>query len=165
MLKKLYEKFINPKRIVVIVDDDLSIVEIYKDIVIDIKIDLIEFKIFDDALKCFEYIKDNYRNIISLISDEKMPVLTGGELCEQVKKLNPAISTMVITAYDSEKLYMSYKNAGGYVDKVLSKLGIEKGIIEEINRVRRIIKKMLYESLPIKKQKTMLPLKLRGVMQ
>jgi FixJ family two-component response regulator len=89
---------------IVIVDDDLNCLEVTKDIVCEL---CSGFKIvcFSSPECAKKYIEINHKQIVMLITDEKMPKLTGGKLCSYARRLNPSIQRILVTAYNSDSDY------------------------------------------------------------
>ena len=70
--------------------------------------ELIFFQNAEDAL---EFVRIN-PNISVIISDLNMPGMDGLKLLERVKELNPAIKTIVISAYGDVKTLRAAMNVG-----------------------------------------------------
>ncbi|MCD6191563.1 MAG: response regulator, partial [Sulfurimonas sp.] len=73
-----------------------------------------------EALKLFQE-----KHIQLIISDLKMPNMNGNELCSEVKKINPSVHFILLTAYNDNNLLIEAIDSG--VDKFLQKpLGKKK---------------------------------------
>ncbi len=115
---------------ILIVDDDHSLRAVLLD---SLKSEGYDVESAKDAESALELLKSNSVNLI--ISDLMMPGLTGIELMETVKKDNPDIGFLVITAYGSIELAVEalQKGAFDFVTKPFSLSNI-------ISRVKRYFK-------------------------
>ena len=59
---------------------------------------------FTDPLPAFEYFKDNPNKIQSVITDLRMPGISGLELTKKVSELNHAVKIFLMTAFDTRDL-------------------------------------------------------------
>lgn len=57
---------------------------------------------FADPVKALEHLKINRKDYAIMISDLRMPVITGVRLLKAVKDLNPLARTNLMTAYESD---------------------------------------------------------------
>lgn len=57
---------------------------------------------FADPVKALEHLKINRKDYAIMISDLRMPVITGVRLLKAVKDLNPLARTNIMTAYESD---------------------------------------------------------------
>ena len=102
----LYEHFTNfamsnNQRIVSIVDDEIDITELFQDALCS-NIDGISVVSFNDTTLALEHYVQNNQNYALIISDMRMPLMTGLELLKKVKELNPNVRTMLLTAFDMQ---------------------------------------------------------------
>jgi DNA-binding NtrC family response regulator len=88
-------------RIVSIVDDELDITQLYQDAIYG-KIDGISVVCFNNPVTALEHFIENKKDYALVISDLRMPGLNGLELLKKVKKLNPKVRTILISAYEVE---------------------------------------------------------------
>ncbi|HKX20746.1 MAG TPA: response regulator, partial [Nitrososphaeraceae archaeon] len=96
-----------------IVDDEIDITQLFQDALCG-NMDDVAIVSFNDsviALEHFSYNKDNYALIIS---DLRMPNLNGLELLKKVKKLNPTVRTILLSAYevDNDAIFQQYMKEG-----------------------------------------------------
>ena len=91
----------NNQRIVSIVDDEIDITELFQDALCS-NIDGISVVSFNDTTLALEHYVQNNQNYALIISDMRMPLMTGLELLKKVKELNPNVRTMLLTAFDMQ---------------------------------------------------------------
>ena len=80
-----------------IVDDEDDIVNLFRDALGTIN--GITVFTFTDPVMALEHFKLNKENYVLVISDLRMPGLTGTELIKELKKLNRFIRTILMTAF------------------------------------------------------------------
>jgi DNA-binding NtrC family response regulator len=88
-------------KIVSIVDDDLDITELFDDAVCD-SIDGVSVVSFNDPVIALEHFTQNKERYALVISDFRMPNLTGLELLKKVKKIKSNVRTILVSAYEVE---------------------------------------------------------------
>lgn len=121
------------KRIVSIVDDELDITKLFHDALSN-NIDDASVVTFNDPIIALEHYAKNKERYALVIADMRMPAVNGLELLKKVKKLNPLVRTILISAYD-------FQNNPVFEDYL--KDGIINSYIEKpikINRLRQRIR-------------------------
>ena len=88
-------------KIVSIVDDELDITELFHDAVCD-SIDGVSVVSFNDPVIALEHFTQNKERYALVISDFRMPNLTGLELLKKVKKFRSNVRTILVSAYEVE---------------------------------------------------------------
>jgi len=88
-------------KIVSIVDDELDITELFHDAVCD-SIDGVSVVSFNDPVIALEHFTQNKEKYALVISDFRMPNLTGLELLKKVKKFRSNVRTILVSAYEVE---------------------------------------------------------------
>ena len=88
-------------KIVSIVDDELDITELFHDAVCD-SIDGVSVVSFNDPVIALEHFTQNKERYALVISDFRMPNLTGLELLKKVKKFKSNVRTILVSAYEVE---------------------------------------------------------------
>ncbi|RPI81703.1 MAG: response regulator [Nitrosopumilales archaeon] len=91
----------NNHRIVSIVDDEIDITELFQDALCS-NIDGISVVSFNDTTLALEHYAQNKQKYALIISDMRMPLMTGLELLKKVKELNPNVRTMLLSAFDMQ---------------------------------------------------------------
>jgi len=106
-------------KIVSIIDDEIDITDLFQDALRGIYgISVIGF---NDPLVALEHFKTNNKNYALVMTDLRMPSLSGMELLKKVKNLNPNVRTILITAYEMENnIIQEYANKG-IIDSFIEK--------------------------------------------
>jgi DNA-binding NtrC family response regulator len=108
-------------RIIGIVDDEIDITGLFEDA---IKASISGFALvsFNDPLIALEHYAENKNDYVLIISDLKLPNLSGLELLKKVKGLNPKVRTILVSAYEvgENDLFQKYVKEG-IIDLFISK--------------------------------------------
>ena len=91
---------ISKSKLIAIVDDEDDIVKLFRDAIG--KINGITIFTFTDPVLALEHININKQKYVLVISDLRMPALTGMELIKKIKELNPYVRTILMTAFAAE---------------------------------------------------------------
>jgi DNA-binding NtrC family response regulator len=108
-------------RIVSIVDDEIDITELFQDALCG-NMDDVTIVSFNDSVIALEHFSDNKDDYALIISDLRMPNLNGLELLKKVKKLNPTVRTILLSAYEVENdaIFKQYMKEG-IIDSFMEK--------------------------------------------
>ena len=98
------------KWLVAIVDDELDIASLFREYLSGIK-DILVFS-FTDPVVALEHFINNKDEYFLIISDLKMPRLSGIELIKKVKEANPFVRTLLMTAFEiNDPMFEEYRKA------------------------------------------------------
>ena len=98
------------KWLVAIVDDELDIASLLREYLSGIK-DILVFS-FTDPVVAWEHFINNKYEYFLIISDLKMPRLSGIELIKKVKDANPFVRTLLMTAFEiDDPMFEEYRKA------------------------------------------------------
>jgi DNA-binding NtrC family response regulator len=98
------------KWLVAIVDDELDIASLFREYLSGIK-DVLVFS-FTDPVVALEHLINNKHEYFLIISDLKMPRLSGIELIKKVKEANPFVRTLLMTAFEiDDPMFEEYRKA------------------------------------------------------
>ena len=108
-------------KIVSIVDDELDITELFHDAVCD-SIDGVSVVSFNDPVIALAHFTQNKEGYALVISDFRMPNLTGLELLKKVKKFKSNVRTILVSAYEVEydAVFQRYMQEG-IIDSFIEK--------------------------------------------
>jgi DNA-binding NtrC family response regulator len=119
---------------VAIIDDEVDLACLFKEALS--QIDGVQVFAFTDPLLALEHFQTNHRNYSVVISDYRMPTMTGMELLSTVKDVNPAVTRIMMSAFEiQDELFQEFK----CVDKFLQKPVL---MTDLINEVRMLVSKM-----------------------
>lgn len=130
-------------RIIGIVDDEPDITQLFHDALCE-NVDGISVFAFTDPVKAFEHFTENKESYALVISDLRMPGLNGLELLKKVKRTNPKVRTILMSAYNFEE-HEGYQK---YMEEHVIDSTIEKPVT--INRLCQRVKDEL--SIHVKKK-------------
>ena len=85
-------------KLILLVDDDSDIVNLFKELLENKNYEVIGFTNPLEALKNY---KTNWDQYGLVISDIRMPGMTGFDLLKNIKKINATISFFLMSAYDA----------------------------------------------------------------
>ena len=123
------------KWLVAIVDDELDIVNLSRDALN--KIRGLSIFTFTDPLTAFEHIRMNKSKYAVVISDLRMPGINGMDLIYKIKKENPLIRTLLMTAFEvDDKVFEDYtknKIIDGFLQKPLKLSALESEVRKQID--------------------------------
>lgn len=98
---------VSKSKLVAIVDDEDDIVQLFRDALGSIN-DITIFT-FTDPVMALEHFKINKENYVLVLSDLRMPGLTGTELIKELRKMNQFVRTILMTAFaTNDGLFQEY---------------------------------------------------------
>ncbi len=110
------------KRLVAIVDDELDIVNLFRDSISMNK--AVSVFGFSDPMVALEHFRWNKNSYILIICDLKMPRLCGIELIKKIKTENPLVRTLLMTAFDvNDRLFDEFTKKqliNGFIQKPIT---------------------------------------------
>jgi DNA-binding NtrC family response regulator len=123
----------NNNEIVSIVEDELDITNLFHD-ALRRTIYGVSIVSFTDSVRALKHFKKNKKNYRLVIADWRMPNLNGLELLNKVKKLNPNVRTILISAYEveNEPLFQRFLKEG-IIDKFIQKPITMNYLCNEVN--------------------------------
>ena len=83
---------------ILLVDDDYDIVNLFKDLLENRNYEVTGFT---NPLEALEHYKTNWNRYGLVISDIRMPEMTGFDLLKNIKKIDKTISFFLMSAYDT----------------------------------------------------------------
>ena len=83
---------------VLALDDEYDIVNLIKH-TLEVETEF-QVCVFADALEALEHFKSNFKYYYIVISDIRMPAMNGYEFVKQVKKINPKVKVVLMSAFE-----------------------------------------------------------------
>ena len=112
---------------IAVIDDEADLAYLFKDALS--QIEDVQVFAFSDPLLALEHFRDNHQNYMVIISDYRMPAMTGMELLSKIKNVNPAVTTIMMSAFEiQDELFQECK----CVDKFLQKPILMTDLINEV---------------------------------
>ena len=119
---------------IAIIDDEPDLAYLFKEALS--QVDGVQVFAFTDPLLALEHFQANHQNYSVIISDYRMPTMTGMELLSKIKDVNPAVTRIMMSAFEiQDELFQEYN----CVDKFLQKPIL---MTDLINEVRMIVSKV-----------------------
>ena len=119
---------------VAVIDDEVDLACLLKEALS--QIDGVQVFAFTDPLLALGHFQTNHHNYRVVISDYRMPTMTGIELLSTVKDVNPAVTRIMMSAFEiQDELFQEFK----CVDKFLQKPVL---MTDLINEVRMLVNKI-----------------------
>ena len=119
---------------IAIIDDEPDVAYLFKEALS--QIDSVQVFAFTDPLLALEHFQANHQNYSVIISDYRMPTMTGMELLSKIKDVNPAVTRIMMSAFEiQDELFQEYN----CVDKFLQKPIL---MTDLVNEVRMIVSKV-----------------------
>lgn len=123
-------------RIVSIVDDEKDITELFKDALVK-NIEDVTVVSFNDPILALEHFISNKDQYALVISDLRMPKISGIELLKKMKESNPLVRTILMTAFELDDLQDKEILEKHVVDKLLQKpIRLDDLFIETNNQLQ-----------------------------
>jgi DNA-binding NtrC family response regulator len=123
-------------RNIAIIDDEKDLLFVYKKA---LELQGLKVAIFDDSLLALDELKKHYMEYSMVFVDIRMPNVSGYELVNEIKYIDPSIKVILMTAYDVSKVeVLGNLNEGVIVDEVMHK---PFSLIKLINIVNSLLKK------------------------
>ena len=119
---------------IAVIDDEPDLACLFKEALS--QIDGAEVFAFTDPLLALEHFQTNHQNYMVIISDYRMPSMTGIELLSKIKDVNPAVTRIMMSAFEiQDELFQEFR----CVDKFLQKPVL---MTDLINEVRMLVSKI-----------------------
>lgn len=126
--------------LVAIIDDESDIVNLFRDALS--KIDGLSIFTFTDPMAALEHFNINKGAYALLISDLRMPGINGTDLIYKIKKENPLVRTLLMTAFEvDDKVFEEYVNndiIDGFIQKPVKLRDLLSEVLKQVNIYKRI---------------------------
>ena len=105
---------VNPKKQIAIVDDEADLTYLFCEALNSVGLKGIGF---DDPLIALEYIREHSSDIGMVITDWKMPKMSGFELIRKIDEMDQDIKIVLMSAYELEEDQLKEVNKDDYLKK------------------------------------------------
>ena len=120
---------------VAVIDDETDLAYLFKDALS--QIDGVQVFAFTDPLLALEHFQTNHRNYSVVISDYRMPTMTGMELLSRIKEVNPAVIGIMMSAFEiQDELFNECDCVDKFLQKPISIVKLIDDIEMLVNRLR-----------------------------
>ena len=103
---------------VVVVDDEIELANLFKIYLQKFGFDAISFT---DPRMALEYISDNFNTFSLILTDLRMPDMSGIDLAYEIRKVDKKIKIILVTAFMTEDLVDDEKFKNARIDSVVQK--------------------------------------------
>ena len=128
------------KWLVAIIDDESDIVNLFRDALN--KIDGLSVFTFTDPMKALEHFKINKGAYALIISDLRMPGINGTDLVHKIKKENPLVRTLLMTAFEVDdnvfEEYVKNNIIDGFLQKPVKLRDLRSEVLKQLNIYKSI---------------------------
>ena len=107
-----------PSSGIIVVDDELDLAFLYKQFLTGSGFNAVSFT---DPLLAFEHFKHNTDAYCLLITDLRMPGMSGLELANKVREINNTVKIFLITAFATEDLEYRLDFKAAKIDRIIQK--------------------------------------------
>ena len=127
---------------IAIIDDEADIINLFKEA---LQMDGFKVHAFADPIEAFNHIQKRPTEYALILSDFKMPVMNGNELCTKLINLNPELKIILMSAYENIE-YDTSKFT--FIQKPMSIARLLKIVKESLNEQKNNTKFRAKEYLP-----------------
>lgn len=124
---------------VVVVDDEIELANLFKEYLQKLGFDTVSFT---DPRLALDYIKDNSKAFSLVMTDLRMPKMSGIDLARELKKVNESIKIVLITAFMTEDLVDDERFKSARIDLVVQKpvkfIDLKESIVQLLNQPLKI---------------------------
>ena len=120
---------------IAIIDDEPDLACLFKEALS--QIDGAEVFAFTDPSLALDHFQANHQNYRVVISDYRMPIMTGIELFNKMKAINPAVRTFMVSAFEiQDELFQEYKCVDKFLQKPVLMTDLIDGVRMLVNKMR-----------------------------
>ena len=108
-----------PPIFVAVIDDEQDLAFLFKDALS--QIDGVTVFAFSDPSLALEHFKTNHQNYRVVISDFRMPSMTGIDVLSKIKEINPAVTRILMSAFEiQDSLFQECDCVDKFLQKPIS---------------------------------------------
>ncbi|SRR6266540_4140656 len=112
---------------IAVIDDEIDLVYLFKDALS--QIDGVHVFTFTNPEVALEHFKINHRNYRVVVADYRMPSMTGTQMFERMRSINPGVARILVSAFEVHDKVFSYCQC---VDKFLQKPVSMVNLVDEV---------------------------------
>jgi DNA-binding NtrC family response regulator len=86
---------------ILVVDDEPSLASLFRQFLVKLGFDAISFT---DPSLALEHFKQSYGKYSILLTDLRMPILSGIEMANEIRKTNSSVKIFLVTAFDDSAI-------------------------------------------------------------
>lgn len=121
---------------IAIIDDEKDLLFVYKKA---LELQRLKVVTFDDSSVALNELKVRYKKYSMILVDIRMPKVNGYQLINEIKRIDPSIKTILMSAYDVSDLEVHDNlNDGVKIDRIMHK---PFSLIKLINTVKTLLEK------------------------
>ncbi len=116
---------------ILVVDDEPSLASLFRQFLLKLGFNAISFT---DPLLALEHFKQSYGNYSAIITDLRMPSMSGIEMANKIREMDTSVNIFLVTAFDSSDLVNRNDYKTAKINKIVKKpirLSTLKQILEE----------------------------------
>ncbi len=83
---------------IAIIDDEADLVDLFQEI---LESDGFKVRAFTDPIQAYNHIQKNPNDYDLILSDYRMPVMNGNELCTKLMRINSEVKVILMSAYEN----------------------------------------------------------------
>jgi DNA-binding NtrC family response regulator len=120
---------------VAVIDDEIDLAYLFKDALSQIN-GVMVFN-FSDPCLALEHFQSNHQNYGVVITDYRMPGLNGTEVLEKMKAINPAVTRILMSAFEvNDELFQECNCVDKFLQKPISMVKLIDEVEMLVNTVR-----------------------------
>jgi response regulator RpfG family c-di-GMP phosphodiesterase len=120
---------------VAVIDDEIDLAYLFKDALSQIN-GVMVFN-FSDPCLALEHFQSNHQNYGVVITDYRMPGMTGTEVLEKIKAINPAVTRILMSAFEvNDELFQECNCVDKFLQKPISMVKLIDEVEMLVNTVR-----------------------------
>ncbi|MDQ4073157.1 MAG: response regulator [Thermoproteota archaeon] len=103
---------------ILVVDDEVSLANMFRQFLVKLGYDAVSFT---NPLLAFEHFKQNHEKYSAIITDLRMPGMSGLELANEIRKDNSLVKVFLVTAFDASDLINLPEYKTARIDQIVKK--------------------------------------------
>jgi two-component system, cell cycle response regulator CpdR len=122
---------LSSKLCILVVDDCMDIADAIK---LTLQLDDYNVVAYDNPLLALDYFKSNPKKFTAVISDIRMPVMSGIELVTNIKKLESNVKAIFMTAFDVDYVKQELEKCDYEIAEIFQKPLKMKDLSERVRK-------------------------------